>query len=252
MAIQRQSRSTNKTSSTLIFFITFILSIPILHGCAASRQLDGEANKRVNNYQRIIKVTAYTGSDRTLYLCADLVIKGKNKPQTISTKIAFGEFTKKIFKNLNDIAGPGDVFDARSYVDGCTIKPDFTPVDIVEVTIPWVKNQIPNIYEIIKKLPENTKEISIYFINYEQFASIKDDCRGFFGAKNCYYELTKYWPKIVIQTKNQRQPTIIVAGHSGEKVGHNTFETTGAALVDIVTFPVQALILTFWRLFGSH
>lgn len=240
-----------------ILYQLIIISIcaVMLNACAVSSKLDSAANKRVNEYQRIINIKAYKDSDRTLYLCADLIVKGKDKPQTVSTKITWDEFYRKSFTNIEYVGGGQYLLDARIYKPGCDVEPGFTPIEIERVTVPWEGNRYAKLRTVIKYLPENEIGYTLYFLNYANYPTSESKCRGIFGIKDCYYHLTKHWPRLKIfvksNRKHQRPPVTIRAGHTGEKVGHNPVKTTGAALVDIVTFPLQALILTFWSLFGS-
>jgi hypothetical protein len=83
---------------------------------------------------------------------------------------------------------------------------------------------------------------------------IPSSCSSIFGSKDCNYDLSHSWPRLVIKnnTKNKRTSTTLLSGRVGDKKGYQPGDVAKAAAIDVITFPFQAIFVGFYILGGTH
>jgi len=239
---------TNIISSCVI-----ALSLMSLSGCITTKNLNGKAEKRSIDHQYLSNLSAYIDNNKDLHLCVDLLDKESTKLATVSQYFKWSNFEGKTSSRLT---GTFEYFlENNKYIIGCKVRTGFTPINITAINIDLeIKDYSSEYYKYIQSLPVVNAEYSLYLLNSNNFKKIASKCSNIFGSKDCSYDLSHSWPRLVIKanTKNKRSSVTILSGRMGDKKGYKPGDVAKAIAIDVITFPFQASILVWYVLFGAH
>lgn len=238
--------------TSLVIYNTVVLLCSFLYGCVATQMQMLDADKLAEKYQRITQLTAFQDEQKTLYLCVDILKQDNTSPQKVTLEIPWLDFERMAFTTLIAKGGGEYLLDATDYKAGCSNIEQLTPITITEINIDKEIGHFDDLQPYLNNLATDNSGYSLYLMTSEKFKMVEYDCGSYKSDKKCIADQSYAWPRIVIKakTRNDRPPVSIVSGHTGEKRGLSAGPTAKATLIDVLTFPVQAIFFTGWYVSG--